>query len=94
MRIAIVILAVSLMSCKAKQTQVIEPPAAKVIQMPVPYYVPVDKVFLLKCRWTKEAKPSQVFEVNAERKACLLKYENQLDGVGKIQGKPVPEGKK
>lgn len=65
-------------------------PAPAVIKVPVATYVPIDAALTKRCRWVRDGKPSEVFEVSNGRKRCLLQYEAQLDAIDQVQGKPAP----
>lgn len=65
-------------------------PAPAVIKVPVATYVPIDAALTKRCRWVRDGKPSEVFDVSNGRKRCLLQYEAQLDAVERVQGKPTP----
>ena len=66
------------------------PPAPEVVQVPVPTFVPIDKRLTARCTWRKSAPLEVMPSVARERKKCLEQYEGQLDGIEKVQGKPVP----
>ena len=66
------------------------PPAPKVIEMPVRVYVPIDPKMTKRCDWPKNGKPSQAMDVGNKRKTCLTRYEAQFDTIESVQGKPVP----
>lgn len=65
-------------------------PAPTVLKVPVATYVPIDAELTKRCRWVRDGKPSEVFDVSNGRKRCLLQYEAQLDAVDQVQGKPTP----
>lgn len=65
-------------------------PAPAVIKVPVATYVPIDAALTKRCRWVRDGKPSEVFDVSNGRKRCLLQYEVQLDAVEQVQAKPTP----
>lgn len=69
-------------------------PAKEVIEKPVRYYVPIDPDLRKRCKWRDSAPIGAIFEVSGERKACLVQYEIQFDGIDKVQGNPVPEDAK
>ncbi len=66
------------------------PPAPKVLEVPVATFVPIDGALTRRCQWEAEGKPSAVFSVANGRKRCLLQYEAQLDAIERVQGRPVP----
>ena len=65
--------------------------AARVIEKPVAYFVPIDPKLRKRCAWPRSAPIAKIFEAASARKACLEQYEAQLDGIDAVQGKPVPE---
>lgn len=74
------------------QQRVKEPtPAPTVISVSKKVYVPVPDLYLVLCKWRENAPPSLALEVGRERKACLKRYEAQLNSIGKIREKPVEE---
>lgn len=86
------IVAVSLLAACGATRQVVKADTAKdVIEKPVKYYVPIEADLRKRCKWRDTAPIGQIFEVSGERKACLIQYEIQLDGIDKVQGNPVPE---
>lgn len=89
MRTIVFALAMLLAACRAAP---IKPnaPAPAVIKVPVATYVPIDASLTKRCRWVRDGKPSEVFDVSNGRKRCLLQYEAQLDAVDQVQGKPTP----
>ncbi|WP_367345731.1 hypothetical protein [Stenotrophomonas bentonitica] len=89
MRFIVVVTAALLAACQAAPTKPNAPTPA-VIKVPVATYVPIDAALTKRCSWVQDGKPSAVFEVSNGRKRCLLQYEAQLDGIGEVQGKPVP----
>lgn len=66
------------------------PVPAKLIEVPVPVYVPIDARLTKPCGWVRQAKPSKVFEVAEGRKRCLELYEINFRAIDKVQGQPVP----
>lgn len=86
----IAVLLVLVAGCAATKPKV-PTPAPDVIEVPVKVYVPIDKKLTARCKWAREGKPSQVFDVSNGRKRCLVQYEGQLDAIEQVQGKPVPE---
>lgn len=91
MRALLILAAMTLVGCKAAPEPKANPPAPTVIELPVATYVPIDAALTKRCQWVRDdAKPSQVFEVSAGRRSCLLKYEAQFDGIKRVEGKPVP----
>lgn len=83
-----------LTACGANRQAVKGTPAKEVIEKPVRYYVPIDPDLRKRCKWRETAPIGAIFEVSGERKACLIQYEIQLDGIDKVQGNPVPEDAK
>lgn len=67
-------------------------PAPEVIRVPVATFVPIPDEMTAPCRWTREAPPSEVFDVAEGRRRCLIRYESQFKAIKGIQGRPVPEG--
>lgn len=80
----------SLLAACGANRQVVKP-AKEVIEKPVKYYVPIDPDLRKRCKWRDNAPIGAIFEVSGERKACLIQYEIQLDGIDRVQGNPVPE---
>ncbi|MGH8032804.1 MAG: hypothetical protein ACREO8_10680 [Luteimonas sp.] len=80
----------SLLTACGANRQVVKP-AKEVIEKPVKYYVPIDPDLRKRCKWRDSAPIDAIFEVSGERKACLIQYEIQLDGIDKVQGNAVPE---
>ncbi len=91
MRVLQLILAALLMAGCAEKKVKENPPAPAVVEVPVATYVPIAPELRKRCKWQRDGKPSQVFAVSNGRKACLLQYEAQLDGIDQVQGKPVPD---
>lgn len=89
---AITITAALLLTACAGQQPKINPSATTVVRMPVATYVPISDALTKRCAWRREGEPSEVFAISNGRKRCLLQYEAQLDGVGQVQGRPVPGG--
>lgn len=89
MRAIVFALSMLLAACRAAP---IKPnaPAPAVIKVPVATYVPIDAALTKRCRWVRDGKPSEVFDVSNGRKRCLLQYEAQLDAIGEVQAKPTP----
>ncbi|MDG9986813.1 hypothetical protein [Stenotrophomonas sp. GD04024] len=90
MRVIVVAFAMLLAGCQAAPVKQ-NVPAPAVIKVPVATYVPIDAALTKRCRWVRDGKPSEVFDVSNGRKRCLLQYEAQLDAVNQVQGKPVPD---
>ena len=90
MKATIAIAAALLAGCATHAKRPEALPAAKVIEVQVPTFVPIDHELLLKCDWTRNVKLSQSPTALRQRAACLLQYEDQLDAIGTVQGKPVP----
>lgn len=81
-------------------------PPARVIEVPVPYYVPVPTDLTARCLiaadgtvtgdpkigrpWQRDILPSQSIRGARERAACLDFYENNDDATKAIEGQPVP----
>jgi hypothetical protein len=89
-RLLTALAAASLLAACGANRQVVKP-AKDVIEKPVKYYVPIEEDLRKRCKWRDTAPIGQIFEVSGERKACLIQYEIQLDGIDKVQGNPVPE---
>jgi len=90
MRVFGIAIAMLLAACQAAPVkQNVAAPA--VIKVPVATYVPIDAVLTKRCRWTRDGKPSEVFDVSNGRKRCLLQYEAQLDAIDQVQGMPVAD---
>lgn len=90
MRVIVVAISVLLSACQAAPTKP-NAPAPDVLKVPVATYVPIKEELTKRCNWVRDGKPSAVFEVSNGRKRCLLQYEAQLDGIGDVQAKPVPD---
>lgn len=90
MRMTLIVVLVLLAGCTGKAVRDNSPPP-EVVTVPVVKYVPIDGQLTKRCDWTRNAKPSQVFPVSNGRKRCLEQYEAQLDGIDRVQGKPVPD---
>jgi len=89
MRAIVIAFAMLLAGCQAAPVKQ-NVPAPAVIKVPVATYVPIDAALTKRCRWVRDGKPSEVFDVSNGRKRCLLQYEAQLDAVDQVQGMPVP----
>ncbi|MCD7096919.1 hypothetical protein [Stenotrophomonas sp. MMGLT7] len=89
MRAILILLPLALAACTAARTRA-PPPAPTVIEVPVKTYVPIDKALTARCKWMREGKPSQVFEVSNGRKRCLVQYESQFEAIEQVQGGAVP----
>ncbi|MEN5117493.1 hypothetical protein ABE488_09195 [Luteimonas sp. TWI662] len=66
-------------------------PAPEVIRVPVATYVPIPDEMTAACRWTREAPPSEVFDVAEGRRRCLVRYESQFRAIKGVQGRPMPQ---
>lgn len=91
MRTITITAALLLTACAGQQPKVNQS-AAAVMRIPVATYVPISDALTRRCAWRREGEPSEVFAISNGRKRCLLQYEAQLDGVGQVQGRPVPGG--
>lgn len=80
-----------LSACAGMPAEKTHAPAPAVIEIPVHVYVPIDPAMTKRCDWPRKAKPSKALDVGNQRKACLTRYEIQLDAIEKVQGKPVPD---
>lgn len=67
------------------------PPAPEIIEVPVPYYVPVGDELLAPCQWIKSAPQEVIHSVARGRRKCLEVYEANIEGIRKIRGQPVPQ---
>lgn len=96
MRLILIATLVALAGCNRDRAEVrTDPPpqAAEVIPVPVEVYVPIDPELRKRCPWVRTCKPSHGIACAKARADCLIQYENQLDGIDQVQGKPVPKGK-
>lgn len=92
MRLLLAILAMGLTACATAPAPAPNPPAPEVIEVPVKIYVPIPAELTARCRWVRAGElPSEVFTVSDGRKTCLLRYEERIETIEQIQGKPVPE---
>lgn len=92
MRLVLLVLLIALTGCQRVRDAVrLEPPAAKIIEVPVEVYVPIDKALTKRCPWVKACKPSAGMACAKERADCLRQYEGQFGAIEQMQGKPVPE---
>lgn len=66
------------------------PPVPEVIRVPVKTFVPISDELTQLCPWTRDGKPSEVFDVSHGRKVCLEQYEGQLKAIEAIQGRTAP----
>lgn len=91
MRLLLTALAALLLAACAKDN-VRPPPAPRVVEVPVPTYVPVPDSLLAQCHWRRTAPLEVMPAVASERKRCLELYEADREAIRKITGKPVPAG--
>lgn len=61
-----------------------------IVEVPVRTFVPLDPKLTTRCKWTKEAPPSEVFSVSRGRKTCLEQYEGQFGAIEAVQGGTAP----
>lgn len=66
-------------------------PAATVIEKPVKVFVPIPDALVALCDWPHKAPPSQSIDVAKKRRDCLEFYEQNIGGIKKVRGQPVPE---
>lgn len=66
------------------------PPAPAIVEVPVEVYVPIDKRLTAKCQWRDQAPLEEIPSVSRGRKKCLQFYEANLDAIGRVQGRAVP----
>lgn len=91
MRPVLALAMLALAACSHTPGPVPNPPAPRVIEVPVRIYVPIPPELTARCRWVRSGVlPSAAFEVLEGRKACLIRYEERLKAIEEIQGKPVP----
>jgi hypothetical protein len=67
--------------CERKPT----PPRVEVVELPVRQYVPIPQKLRERCKWPKEAPLRAVVDVAKKRKACLERYEGNLDDIDALQ---------
>lgn len=95
MRISLMLAAALVLTACAKD--VVRPdaprPAAEILPVYVPTYVPIDKELRGRCEWKRSCRPSEGIDCAKQRADCLVQYEQQLDGIDQVQGKPVPNAK-
>jgi hypothetical protein len=98
-RIACIAIMALLSGCASK-AGALRPSDVKFVEVPVPYYVPIPAKMLRGCDateqypqggWPKAVKPSQSMAAAQRRGECATQYEGQLEVIGTIEGRPVPE---
>lgn len=88
-RLAALAVSVTLAACASAPAPV-RPSPPTLLRVPVPTYVPIPPAMTARCTWKADAPPSEVFLVSAGRKACLQRYELQLQAIERVQGQPAP----
>ena len=90
MRLLMLGLSIFIVGCGAHATKAPAPGPAVIIEKPVKVYVPIDPKLRTRCQWERDVLPSQSIAATKRRGECLEHYERNLDGIDRVQGKPVP----